>query len=370
MALPQVRVTNAAGDQFLDFNKGNLVGSNLFKLASCDWMRIGQDIGGRYDFEIVPGSIDEGPKTANVRMTARNTGSPSIVCTSNPNTHAIDGSQKIYPVVLDGATHYRGTILRDVDIVFNDLATSGIVDTSTGFFTLGDFLGSFADGNPSGSPPGSPVYGPVRRGLLNTGGTLVEAVTVIASLPHILYWPMAAQGGFDYVKIVLAGAVEKEDVGTLQTLPYRVTFANVNTGTNRIDLLVDGDFIEVLRDLDASPTDTSPSEQILRNRRYLVESGGLTGTEFKVSAGIGNAAKSNLTVWETRAGEVAPDHSGDYDEEEFDTADFLVGNLVPSELGHYWIQADANIGSGQKNPMPVGHGLSWLNTGVAAIEAP
>lgn len=349
MSLPQMRITDVAGTTYLDFDIVPNVGSLIVE-GSSDWLRQGRAMAGSYNVYIDSGSINTGvtPKTCTIKVTPDHSTNP-LARTANTFTG----------VKLDGTTAYEN-IVPDTSLVFADYAT-GVVDTWNSDVIVGMHLGAFEDDNPGGSPPGEAVY-TQRFGIKNTGGTLVEQVTLMVGLPPGVLWAKAGNGVFDYLIPILTGADEKVDGGTGQVKPYKITTANL-TG-NQIDVLVDGALITTVRRMSNNTTGTSA--QVHRDERYRVESGGLEGYEFQVRAAAGNTDTCNETIWQRYGPEISDDNAGVA--VGFDTVDLVIGDLDPAELDHWWLNVFANVGSGLKNPVQIPVHASWLNTGVAAIE--
>ena len=350
--LPDVRIKNAALTVYRDFRVENTLGS-LLEEASCEWLRQGRDLGGTIELSIKPGSLSGSTCT--------------IVTTADHPTHP-----RSYPtddefvVSLDGVTAYTN-IVPDVSLVFADESVVGTAESWTADVVTGDYLGSYQDDNPDGATPGDPVY-TERLAAENEGSDLKTDVYIVIEKPVCLLWPKAGTGILQSIRCATDEPVEKEDPGDGQTLPYKFTTANLNGGTNRIDILVDGVKITTVRDLNVSPTTTSDSLQLLRGGRYRVESGGLTGLEFVIHASAANSDTCNVVIWDRRCIQIAPDVGGSAGT--YQTTDLLLGNLAVAAAEHFHIQVDANVGSGAKNPLQISLGVRYLTTGVAAIEEP
>lgn len=350
MALPDVRILNAALTVYRDVRFENTLGTML-KTASCEWLRRGEDIAGTVTISIKTGTLSG--DNATVIVTADHP--------THPRSYPTDDE---FAVVMDGATAYT-TIVPDCSIVFNDATSSGTAETWTSTVTLGDYLGSYQDDNPDGVPPGAPVY-TERLAAKNEGSDLKTDVYVVIEKPPVLLWRKAGTGLLLSIRAATDEPVEKADPGDGQTLPYKFSAANYNAGTNRIDILVDGVSITTVRYLDVSPTTTSDSLQLLRGGRYRIESGDLTGLEFVVHASAANSDTCNVIVWDRRCIQIAPDSGGSAGT--YQSTDLLLGDLAVSASEHFHIRVDANVGSGAKNPLQIGLGLRYLTTGVAAIE--
>lgn len=368
MPLPDVRPVDDDEDP-IDFLAENLTGS-LLKVASCDWLRDGTTLAGDIGLSVLAASINTGvsPNTA------------TIVVTPDHTTHpqGYPAPDQITGVKLDGATHYIDTVVRGADLVFNDRAAFGIVDTNTAHVVFGEHVGTFEDGNPDGTNPGDPVVGPRRRAIKNFGTTLKTDVTISIARPVAVMWRKTGVL-FSLVRVANDSPVEIEAVGTLRTMPYKFSAANLDTGANRIDIKVSGGTygstpvaITTVRYLDTSPTTTSDSLQLLRGGRYRIESGGASGIEFTVGAAAANTSTANVAVWDRRCIRISADNSGsaavDWDDPDQGYDDVVIPTLDPDEVAYYWEQIDANVGSGEKNPIQLHPRISWLETGVSGIE--
>lgn len=354
MSFPDVRIKNAALTEYRDWRVENLIGSNLLKLASCTPLREGRDLAGLLDLSIKAASLSG--QNATIVVGADHVTHPRVYPTPDE-----------FAVLLDGSTAYR-TIVPDWELVFNDALVVGTAQTWTAEVQTGFYVGNYADDNPDGTPPGEPVY-TERLAVENEGSVVKTAVYVVIERPPVNLWPKAGNGVFQWIRAATDEPVEKEEAVTLKTLPYKFTCANLNGGTSRIDILVDGAAITTVRYLDTSPTTTSDSLQLLRGGRYRIESGGLTGLEFKVHASAGNSDTANVTVWDRRCIQIAPDVGGSAGT--YQTTDLIVAaSLAVAAAEHFHVQVDANVGSGNKNPIQISLGIRCLSTGVAGIEDP
>lgn len=349
MSLPQVRITDVAGTTYLDFDVTHNVGSLIVE-GSSDWLRQGRAMAGSYNVYIDSGSINTGvtPKTCTVKITPDHNTNP-LYRTANTFTG----------IKLDGSTAYENMV-PDTSLVFADYAT-GVVDTWNSDVMVGMHLGAFEDDNPGGSPPGEAVY-TQRFGILNTGATLVEEVTLSVSLPPGVLWAKAGNGVFEYFIPVLTGADEKTDGGTGQLIPYKITLGTVSGG--QVPLYVDTALITTIRRM--SNNTTGNSSAVYLDERYRIESGGLEGYEFLIRATATASDTANVSIWQRYGGQISDDNAGVA--VGFDTVDLTIGSLDPAELDHWWLEVFANVGSGLKNPVQIPVHASWLNTGVAAIE--
>ena len=352
MALPDLRIMDDTLTTYLDWRVTNLVGSNLLKTASCDWLRLGEDLAGTITLSIKPGTLSG--TTATIVTTADHTTHPRSYPTNDE-----------FVVALDGATEYRN-IVPDTLLVFNDATSVGTAETWTAEVVTGDYLGNYADGNPDGATPGDPVY--TRRiAVKNFAADTKTNVYLTIERPPVDLWRKAGTGLLASIRAATDEPVEKEDPGDGQTEPYKFSAANYNGGTNRIDILVDGSSITTVRYLDTSPTTTSGSLQLLRGGRYRIESGDLTGLEFTVRTDAANSDTCNVIVWDRRCIQIAPDSGGNAGT--YQLTDLLVSaSLAPAAAAYAHIQVDANVGSGAKNPIQIGLGLRYLTTKVALIE--
>lgn len=352
MTMPDVRIMDDTFTTYLDARATNLVGSNLIETASCDWLRLGEDLAGTITLSIKAGTLSG--QNATIITTADHVTHPRSYPTNDE-----------FAVLLDGSTAYRN-IVPDWEIVFADALVVGTAETWTAEIVTGDYLGNYADGNPDGPTPGDPVY--TRRiGIKNFAADTKTNVYLVIERPPVDLWRKAGTGLFESIRAATGEPIEKEDPGDGQTLPYKFTAANFNSGTDRIDILLAGSTITTVRYLDASPTTTSDSLQLKRGGRYRVESGDLTGLQFTVRTDAANSDTCNVTVWDRRCIQIAPDSGGSAGT--YQDTDLLVSaSLAPSTGDYAHIQVDANVGSGAKNPIQIGLGLRYLTTGVAAIE--
>lgn len=352
MALPDVRIMDDTLTTYLDWRVANLVGSNLLELASCDWLRQGEDLAGTITLSIKAGTLSGANAT--------------IVTTPDHTTHPRGyPTPDEFAVLLDGSTAYTN-IVPDSSLVFSDYSVVGTAATWTAEVIEGDYLGNYPDDNPDGVPPGTSVY-TRRLGVKNTAADTKTNVYVVIERPPVNLWRKAGTGLLASIRAATDEPIEKEDPGDGQTQPYKFSAANLNGGTNRIDVLMDGASITTVRYLDVSPTTTSDSLQLVRGGRYRIESGDLTGLEFKVHASAANSDTCNVTVWDRRCIEIAPDSGGIAGT--YQSTDLLVAaSLAPAAGAYFHIRVNANVGSGMKNPIQIGLGLRYLTTGVALIE--
>lgn len=350
--LPDVRVMDPSFTTYRDYVQANDTGADLLQTANCGWMRRGQAIGARYDLSIVPGSINVGAKTCTLRIRARMT-----TATNYETTNPVD-DQTFTGVLLDGTTAYLGTLVPDVQLVFQDVGV-GIVDTHTAHITVGDYLGAFEDGNPSGTVPGEAVY-TSRFGLKNFGTGIANDVTVFCDRPRAVHRVRAGAGGFTDVTVTNTSPAAKV-VGD-QIKPYKITFENLSGGL--IDMKVDAALVSTVRRLTNNATSNSTGMHV--GESYRIESGGLNGVEVTLDAAIATSDRSNILIWPAVGVEISADNSGSY--VAFDTDDVLVGDLAVNGVGYAWIRVFANLGSGSWNPFPCGAGVRWLKTNAAAFD--
>jgi hypothetical protein len=360
MPLPDVRFMDETFTDYLDFNVENTVGT-LLVVNDCDWLREGRVLAGTYTVSIEPGSINTGvtPKTATINVIPDHSTHPQ-----HPDHEGGPATNQFTGVLLDGSTEYT-TMVPDVLLVFADYAT-GVVDTWESEVTTGLYLGNFADGNPTGDPPGEAVY-EARVGVKNTSANVVQDVTVSIENPVGVLWAKAGTGLLDDILVREDTVEEKEAVGTLQTRPYKFSAANLSGDT--IDILVDGELLTSVRDLDTNATSTSAG--LTRGHRFRVEDsdladGNLDGLEFTIDAAAANADTCNVTVWDRRGMEISADDGGSPDD--YTAVSVNLGDLAAAAGEHVHFRASANIGSGEKNPHQMHLALSYLRTGVAAIE--
>lgn len=349
MSLPQVRITNAAGTVMKDFVISHVVGS-LLVTASCEWLRQGRTMAGRYNVKIKPGTINAGvtPKTATIQIVPdHNTNPLARVSNEFPGTK------------LDGTTPYENMV-PDTKLVFAEYAT-GVVDTWNDNVDMGFHIGAFEDDNPDGVPPGSAVY-TEKLGAKNFGTTLIEGLVLRIGLPPGVLWAKAGMGIFEYIIPVLPGAAEKVDGGTGTLKPYKFTLGAIASG--QAPLYQDGALITTIRRM--SNNTTGNSSAVFLGERYRIESGNLTGREFKIRADATASDTANETVWTRYGPLLSADDAGTA--VEFEDVDLELGSLDPDELVNWWLQVFASVGSGLKNPVQIPVYAKWLNTGVADIE--
>lgn len=357
-ALPDLRVMDETFTNYRDFSVANDTGGGLLKLADCGWLQAGQARGGRYDLSVVPGSLNAGANTCTIRRKVRSIDNPTEYCTTNS-----DHDTDITGVLLDGTTPYEGTIVPDAYLVFALEDTAGTQETWTAHVTIGDYIGAFEEGNPGGATPGDPVES-VRLGLKNTGSTIKKQVTLYNDKPRVENRIRAGLGIFAKIRVDSDDAVEKEEGGTLRTLPYKCTIENTSGST--FDLKVDAALVTTMRRLGVSPTTTGDSTGLEMGEWYRFESGGLNGIAVLFRTDIDDSVRCNLIVQDPLGNAISADDGGEADE--FLIGEVNTGDYDPGDGVNWHVQFDANLGSGNKNPYQVDVGIRWLETGTTAAD--
>lgn len=355
-ALPTVRIMDPAFSVYRDFSLLNDVGGDLIDTAHSGWLQWGQAVGARWDLTIVPGSVNVGAKTYDLRRKARSTTNSALFLTSHPDHDTV-----VTGVHADGLTPYYGTIIPDMQIVPADLAL-GITDTHTAHGIIGDYLGAFEDQNPGGTPAGGAVY-EAEFGVKNTGSTVAKQVTIYVNRPKRLVRPMVGiNGGFGKVKVVNANPVPL--IVDDQIRAYRCRWTENVGNPALVDLKVNGALITTVRRL--FNNSTSNSSGLTPGETYLVESGGLSGVQFVIRADCADGDGANIIIWPPPPTEIAPNNGGAPDD--YSDDDVVNGDLAPTGTALDWFRTFANIGSGLWNPIPVGPGLRYLETGAANLD--
>jgi hypothetical protein len=353
--LPQVRVVDPDNPTiFLDYLWDNDLGGDLLLTANCGPMRNGAAVPGRCDLSIVPGTINPGAKTCTIRRRWRKASNASLLMSS---WNDINGD--VSGVLLDGETPYYN-LVPGWQTVFNDLGV-GIQDTHTAHITHGDYFGSFADGNPDAATPGAPIL-TKRLGFKNTGSTIAKNVVFYCNRPRLLYRLRAGDGGLAYARVTNASPVPK--ILANQIKPYKATWAVNAIDSALRDLAIDAATVAQL--IRIADNNTVDSLGLSPGGRYRFVTTGLVGVEIKLAAAISASDRFNLLLWPPDQTKTSVDNSGS--EVEYDDTDVLVGDLSGGALGYGWIQAFANVGSGLWNPIIASAGISYLNTGAAAID--
>lgn len=293
----------------------------------------------------------------------------------------ITGSQVRLRVTCESTTFYRDTYEETVQfgVATESLVPgahlvvpgTGIANSWTADVDLGDYLGAFNAGT------AGYVEGPTKLAAKNTSTVDYANCLVRVDLPRIVLVRKVggAAGGLKYIRPYTTGAATNDDPGTLEPLPYALTFANLDTAAtpDEIDVKIDGSAITTVRRVDTNTT--SDSLQLRRDgtERYRIESGDLAGAEFVVNAAAANADTANIFVFLRRFIEIAPDVSGSpgtwgTTSVTLTESGQAAGVITAGGAAYYWRRMSVPAGSTSWGPHPIDaffqysetNGVGWL----------
>jgi hypothetical protein len=342
----QARIKDSTLATFLDISHANTVGTPI---ATSALTYTGEAFGGRYTIafsSVTPGT------------------SATATLTTESSLHPRSGFSKT--VALDGTAETE--LIPGASLTFSN--SGSFTNSWTGYVDLGDYAGVINAGTGAGTE--------TKLAVVNTGTTVLSSCAIVVARPKVKLYRKTGTGpndGLESIKAYTTGATEYAPAGV--TTRYVVSFANLNTAPtpDTIDVLVDGVLITTVQSVDEAGAPTSNSAGLRRDgsSRYRVLSGGLTGTEFVIGSAAANAHVSNVTVWDSRHVQIAPDNSGSPGT--WGTSNVTLtqsgkpaGEIHVAGAAYFWWRPNVASGaSSQKNPHPLDFYVVFSDTGAANI---
>jgi hypothetical protein len=272
----------------------------------------------------------------------------------------------------DGVTKYKN-IVPGVLLGFSVTAANGNV----GKVFVGAYLDSFdAFGSEAGEPSD-----PLRHRVVNEGLGPVSEAEARLDTHAVLVWKDAVGNAIRSIKPFAPDAVEKEDGGTTQTLPYVLSISGVaGAGAGKTaDLSVDGVLVPAgqLTDLNAVGGPVAVSGDNLAavlGRRYRFEAPhALASLDFQIDPNCANGDSMKVMIFYARHIQITDEVGGAPNDDGWTTdpvpltqAGQAVGVIQAAGETFYYSRVVVPAGaSAQKNPEPGDVHVRGVETGSA-----